>query len=206
MIKLFYILFKRRILKIYYFEQSKSNGFDKMEKKFVDSKGLTWFRAVRDLDMPIKRFKESQKLLMLMKAGLSEDTIKLICTAMKTALNSGRKPDIAEIGFLVNEMERRIGVFIDPDMLFQSAAIMYVREDEIPTEIDPAIHKEKVEQLKMDSTGGRYDFFCSMGIMDYIPFLGTTESEFEEYLTESEIKMKALKMHLEKYITEPVLS
>lgn len=205
-IRVFYLIFKRQILKCYYSEQSKSIGFSKMERAFVDSKGRVYFRSVRDLDMPIKRFKESQKLLQLMSSGLSEANIGLVLEAMKTAINSNRKPDLVEVGALIKELERRMGVFVDPDMLFSCAALMYVREDENPTEIDPAIHKEKIEQLKLDSQGGLYDFFYSTGLMPYIPFLGSTENEFEEYLRESEVKMKALQMHLERYTTAPALS
>ena len=201
-IKVLYRIFRVQFLKLYHSEQSSVVGFSKMEKAFVDSKGKVYYKSVRDLDMSLKRFKEVQKLLMLIKAGLSEDTITLIIKAMKVAINSGRKPDVAEIGFLINEMERRIGVFVDPDMLFDCAAYMYVREDEIPTEISQTIHKEKIEQFKIDSKEGLYDFFYSAGLLNFIPFLGSTESDFNDYFQESEIKMKALQIHLKAYTTE----
>lgn len=204
--RVLYRIFRRRILKYYYSEQSKVKGFDKMEKSFVDSNGKQYYRCVRDLDMPIKRFKECQQLLRLISSGISEENIRLITQAMRKAINEGRKPNIAEIGFLIGEIDKRNGVYVDPDMLFECAAIMYIREDENPIEIDPAIQKQKVEQLKIDSQGGLYDFFTSAGLSDYIPFVGTTENEFTEYLKESEVKMKALNIHLQKYITEPELS
>lgn len=204
--RLLYRIFRRRILKYYYSEQSKVKGFDKMEKSFVDSKGRQYYRCVRDLDMPIKRFKECQQLIRLISSGISEGNMRLITQAMRKAINSGRKPDVVEIGFLINEIDKTIGVFVDPDMLFECAAIMYIREDEHPCEIDPEIQKQKVEQLKLDSQGGLYDFFISAGLSDYIPFVGNTEKEFSEFLKESEIKLKVMNIHLQKYITEPELS
>lgn len=194
-------VFRKQILESYYSERSKSKGFESMEYVFTDSNGKRYFKNSRDLDMPIKRFREVQKMIMLIKAGLSEDSVPLILSNMKDALNSGKKSDISRIGFLVEELSLRVNIWIDPDTLFKTAALMYIREDENPTDIDLSIHKQKVEQFKIDSTGGRYDFFTSAGITAYIPFLGITESEFEDYLMESEIKMKALQMNLEKYTT-----
>lgn len=200
--RVLYSILKRPFLKYYHSEQSNVKGFESMQKAFVDSEGAVYYRYHKDLDMPIKRFKEVQKMLMLIKAGLSEDTLTLIISNMKEAINGGKKPDIVRIGFLVTEMDLRKGVFVDPDMLFSCAALMYIREDEDPKEIDPIKHKSKIEQLKKDSQGGLYDFFYSAGLTAYIPFLGTTEKEFEEYLEESGLKLKALKMYLEKYSIE----
>lgn len=199
--KVLYSIFKRQFLKMYHLDQPKI-GFDRMEKAFVDSNGMIYYRCVRDLDLPMERFRRAQRQLQLIKAGLSEDSLSLIVKTIITAINGGKRPDVAEIGFLVKEMDKRIGVLVDPEALFDSAAIMYIREDESPIVIDQAIHKQKIEQFKLDSQGGLYDFFYSTGLTAFIPFVGITESEFEEYLKESEIKMKALTMHMQKYITE----
>lgn len=200
--RLLYRIFRRQFLKYYHSEQTKGNGFEKMEKVFVDSSGRVYYRYSRDLDMPINRFKEVQKMLMLIKAGISEDSIKLFISSMKDSINGGKKPDIAKIGFFITELESRLGVFVDPDTLFSCAALMYIREDESLIEVDSVVHKEKIEQFKIDSQGGLYDFFYSAGLTDYIPFVGTTENEFNEYLRESELKLKALTMYMERYSTE----
>jgi hypothetical protein len=205
-LKVLYTLFRRQILELYHKEQPKRNGFDGMQKAFVDSSGRVYYQYVRDLDMPIKRFRECQKMLQLIKAGLSEGSLKMILALMRKSINSGVKSDIVKVAHMIEEMELRMGVFVDPEMLFKTSALMYVREDENPYEVDPLIHKQKIEQFKIDSEGGLKDFFYSTGIAAFIPFVGTTEEEFSEYLRESEFKMKALTMYLEKYTTEPVSS
>ena len=57
-IKVLYRIFRVQFLKLYHSEQSSVVGFSKMEKAFVDSKGKVYYKSVRDLDMPLKRFKE----------------------------------------------------------------------------------------------------------------------------------------------------
>jgi hypothetical protein len=174
-----------------------------MEKHFVDSKGNSYFKYASDFEIPIIRFKEIQKRLVLLNSGLSGDTILMLCEAMKKALNNGKKPDIAEVGFLIKEIEKRSNIFIDTDLLMDTACLLYIRQDEQPTKIDWPIHKEKVAQLTIDSKGGLYDFFYMTGLTTYIPYLGTTDEEFNLFYSESELKMKSLKMHLENYTTEP---
>ncbi len=177
-----------------------------MEKHFTDSKGNAYYRYLNDFHIPILRFKEIQKRLVLFNSGLSDKSIKLICEAMKKALNGGKKPDIAEVGFLIKEIEKRADIYVDTDLLMDTACLLYIRQDENPAIIDWTIHKEKIEQLTKDSKGGLYDFFYMTGLTAYLPFVETTKEEFDLFYSESEIKMKATNQYLSQYITEPSLS
>lgn len=197
-----YKLFKPIFLKHYFGEQSKRTGFENLHKAFIDSNGKTYYACENDLLLPIQRSKEIQRKVQLIRAGLTEDNLSLMLDAMEKALNSGKKADQAQIGFLIIETRRRMGVWIDPDLLFDTVALMYIREDEQPESIDLSIHKEKIAQFKKDSLGGLRDFFYMAGLQEFIPCLGISESEWNEYFRISEAKMKALTMHMETYITE----
>jgi hypothetical protein len=199
--KAIYKLFKPVFLKHYYGEQSKRTGFENLQKVFIDSNGKAYFATINDLDLPIMRAKELQLRVMRMRSGMSDDALKLFCEAMKKALNNGKNPNIAQIGHLVIEIEKRIGIWIDPDLLFDTVAFKYIREDENPAEVDMSIHNEKIKQFQKDSRGGLRDFFYMAGLTEFIPFLGISESEWSEYFSISTIKMKALKMQTENYIT-----
>lgn len=201
MFKLLYKLFRKKFNALAFNSQSKKNGFENMEKHFVDSKGNDYYRYKSDFDIPISRFKEIQKRMMLMSSGLSETSVLLIAEAIEKAINRGNKPDIAEVGFLAKEIKKRANVFIDTDQLMDTVCLVYIRQDETPNVIDWAIHKEKVEQLTIDSNGGLHDFFYTTGLNQYLPFVGTTEDEFNQFYKESEVKMKALQIHLNQYIT-----
>lgn len=203
MLKLLYWLFRKRFNSFYFNQQSKKQGFVNMDKQFVDSNGLVYYRYPKDFDIPISRFKEIQKRITLINSGLNEQTLLMICNAMEKALNNGKKPDIAEIGFLIKEMKKRANIFVDTNLLMDTACLLYIREDEDPLIIDWNVHKQKVEQLTTDSKGGLYDFFYMNGLMAYIPFVGTTSEEFDSYYRESEVKMKALQMYLANSTTVP---
>lgn len=177
-----------------------------MERHFTDSKGNAYYRYNKDFDIPILRFKEIQKRLVLFNSGLSDKSIKLICEAMRKALNGGKKPDLAEIGFLIKEIEKRADLYIDTDLLMDTTCLLYIRQDENPATIDWSIHNEKIKQLTIDSKGGLYDFFYMTGLTASLPFVGTTNEEFDLFYYESEVKMKALNQYLSQYTTEQKLS
>lgn len=201
MIRLLFWLFKKQFLKLAFNHQCKPKGFDGMAKHFIDSNGMEYYSYNDDLDMPIARGKELQKRIMLLQACISEPNLVKFLDAMELALNSGKKSDLAQIGFLIIEMRKRIGIWVDMDLLFDTVALAYIRSDENPAVWDKTIHEEKVAQFKKDSQGGLYDFFYMAGLTDYIPCAGKSTTEWMEYFEKSELKMMAIQKHLDSYIT-----
>jgi hypothetical protein len=198
--KLLYKLFKRQFLKYYFLEQSSKKGFEKMVKRFVDSEGRIYYSPENDFDTPLERIKAIEICVRQLSAGLSDSEMKKIREAMKKALNEGRKPDLARIGHLVIEMEKREEMVLHPEVMFDLVANKYIREDEDPFIIDKKIHQEKIEQFKKDSVDGLYDFFYRASLAQYIPYLTKLESEWSEYWKESEVKVKALNKQMNDYI------
>jgi hypothetical protein len=200
--KLIYWLFKKQLLKIYYFEQSKKKGFQNMSQSFVDSNGKIHYTPINDFDTPILRTKAIETAVLAITRGLSNDEIKKFIAAMKKAIGEGKKPDVAMIGHLIIEMEKREDMLLHPDLMFDLVAYRYIREDEDPAVIDKEIHAQKVEQFKKDSREGLYDFFYAAGLTQYMPYLTKLEKEWIVYWEESTAKIKAMNKHLEHYITE----
>lgn len=199
--KLLYWLFGKAVLKVYHSKQSFKKGFDKMKKSFVDSNGKTYYTPENDFDISVRRSKEIHKRLVRVNSGLSDEEINNFVEAIKKACNNGKNPDIARIFFLVGEMEVRKDIWIHEDLWFDILALRFIREDEDPAVVDMKIHREKVEQFKKDSEGGLYDFFYSMGLMIYIPYLEKLESDFDIYIDKSRAKIQAHKKMLEIYLT-----
>lgn len=201
--RLIYWLFKKQLLKIYYSEQSKKKGFQNMQPSFVDSNSKRYFVPINDFDIPILRTKAIETSILALSRGLSVDELKRFIEAMKKAVGEGKKPDVAMIGHLIIEMEKREDMLLHPDLMFDLVAYRYIREDEDPAIIDKEIHAQKVEQFKKDSTEGLYDFFYAAGLAQYIPYLTKLESEWNAYWQESTVKIKAMNKHLETYISAP---
>jgi hypothetical protein len=198
--KLLYKVFKRQFLKHYFLEQSSKKGFEKMVKRFVDSNGKIYYSPENDFDTPLERTKKIELCVQQLMAGLSESEQDKIDLAMEKALGEGKKPNIAMIGHLVIERKTRKAMVLHPDIMFDLAALKYIREDEDPSEISNTIHQEKIAQFKKDSVDGLYDFFYRASLAQYIPYLTKLESEWEGYWKESEIRIKALDKQLNDYI------
>ena len=201
-IKLFYRLFRKQILKIYFSEQSTSAGFENMKVQFVDSEGRRYFSPDKDLDLPHVRTQEIQRRLMGVKFGLDDSYVEDFITAVKAALNNGKRPDVAVIGHLINELEARSKIWLHPDVMFDMVAFKYIREDENPAIIDKNIHTQKVEQFRKDSKEGLYDFFYKAKLTDVLPFLKSLESEFPEFFQESIVQLKAKETQIKSIISK----
>lgn len=199
--RLIYKLIKPFFLKYYYLDQSKKKGFENMTKAFIDSNGRPYYVTINDFDTPHVRTLAIEKSIMRLRAGLSEEDNKLIRDTMKKALNSGKKSDLAMIGHCLIEMDKREESIIHPDILFDIAALKYIREDEDPAVIDSTIHNQKIEQFKKDSLGGLKDFFYNAGLNKFIPYLEKSESDWDEFITMSKIRIQGLKNQLQAYTT-----
>lgn len=206
MIRLFYWLFKSQILKLQYHEQSKKAGFEKLTFTFLDSNGKRYYRYTNDLDIPILRKGELERVLMEIESGLSGSELSNILEAMGNAINERKgdkmTPNISKIGFLIEEIKNRKEMLLHPDLLFEAVAILYIREDEDPAIVDTEILREKVKQLKLNSREGLYDFFYTSGLGAYIPFLGKSEEEWMEYYEQGRVKLEAMKTYLSTSVQE----
>lgn len=197
-VRLIYWLFKKWIIKIQF--QNQSFKSDRLEKAFIDSNGVNYYKFTNDFDIPLIRAKELQKKLLKLKSGLSDENLDKFLEAMVKALNGGRNPDLARIGHLVTEMKLRQEILIHPDLLMDIVALSYIREDENPSELNKEIHTQKIEQFHKDSKEGLYDFFYKSGLSKYAPYLSSMEEDWEEYLIESTAKIKAMNKNLNEYL------
>jgi hypothetical protein len=197
--KLLYILFEKQFLKYYFNSQSRKPN---LKKIFVDSNGTKYYTFVDRYDVPIMRFKEIEKRVMLMQYALSDSNIDLFCDAMEKALNKGKAMDIAMIGHLINELRGRKEIMLNEELLFELVGLLYIREDEDESKVNDVIQAEKVMQFKKDSVGGLYDFFYRAGLKTYIPYLEDLKDDFNEYITTSNIKLKAIEKQMKDYITK----
>lgn len=176
-----------------------------MKKVFVDSTGASYYSVENDFDMPLDRIRAIEICVLGIMAGMDNKEMVLIRESMKKAINGGNKPNIAHIGHLLIEWERREDMILHPDLMFDLVANKYIREDEDPAVIDKEIHSQKVAQFKKDSKEGLYDFFYRAGLSQYMPYLTKLESEWEELWRTSEIKIRVMNEHLKASLSEQEL-
>lgn len=202
MLKLIYWLFKSKFQAFAFLDQSaKKTGFEKTSRVHVDSNNKSYYSFVSDMDLPLVRLQALIPKLKLLKYGFDEELEDKLWEALEAAINNGKKPDIAQIGFIAKERKTRKNMVIDADLLFDIVALRYIREDEDPGLLDIEIHKQKIKQFKKDSVDGLYNFFYQAGLAELIPLLRTTEKDFLESLMDSEVKNQALNLSLTAYLS-----
>lgn len=199
--KLIYKIFRSFFLKHYFNEQSKKQGFQDLHKKFVDSNGVQYYAYADDFDIPILRANEIQRRIELIRAGMGEKNLLMFCDAMDAELSKS-KINLRNITKIITEIRERISLWVDMDLLFDTVAFTYIREDEDPARIDEEIHKQKIAQFRKDSMGGLYDFFYTAGLTEYIPYSSKSENDWNEYLREAEIKGKVIQKVMGEFITK----
>ncbi len=170
---------------------AKHPDFSKMEYKFTDSHGRRYYSYLNDLDIPIKRFGQFKRFLMELANGMSRDEVTLFIDAMKSGLNK-TPPDIAQIGFLLNEMELRNDMLFHEEIMFNMVATLYIREDQHPGEWDEETEQVKAQFLKLEAQGKLYDFFATASLGKYIPYLREFKGTLREFLVQSNKKRKAM--------------
>lgn len=202
MLKLIYWLFKSKFQAFAFLDQSaKKTGFEKTTRVHVDSKRKSYYGFSSDMDLPLVRLEALLPKLKLLKYGFDEEQEDKLWEALEAAINNGKKPDIAQIGFIAKERKTRKSMVINKDLMFDIIALRYIREDENPGLLDIEIHKEKIAQFKLDSKDGLYNFFYQAGLAELVPLLKTTESDFLESLMDSEVKNQALNLSLTAYLS-----
>lgn len=200
--------FKGKALEFAFNQQSKPKGFSDTKQVFIDSNGKRYYQYLDDMNIPIKRLQELDRVRMEMDSKLSNKELKTFLNVMSEELNNAvnttknKVTNIAKIGFLIEEMKSRDTILFHADLQFELAAIVLIREDENPAEFDLDIHRQKVEQFKKDSEGGLRDFFYNAGLKQYLPFLELSTEDYNQYLVESKAKIAAQTKMLEQFISE----
>jgi len=204
LLKILWRLYKPYFKQLEYLEQTKSKGFEKLEKVFIDSNGKQYYKYIDPFDIPMQRYEQVQILLMELDARVSKDEMNQFLEAMGLALNESDKNLRKTIGFLIGEMERRKELLFHPDIMMKLLACMVIREDQDSTLWDEEIEKEKIIQFKQDSKQGEglHDFFMQAGLSLYIPSLPKLKDGWGKYLEKNQLIIKKLNETMTDIITE----
>ena len=100
----------------------------------------------------------------------------------KRIVSSGGRTSVADIGHMLGALEERRTILLDPALMLEMAALLYIREDEDPTQYSKDLHAEKFKQFNEEKAGGLYDFFLSAGLSRYLPSASFTPTEWEKFL------------------------
>lgn len=190
---------RTEFLALYSHEQDKPIGFEKLEKRFVDSEGRQYYGFPDNLPLPLERYGMSNEMLMWMSAGLTNKELEKLVSLGDEAIVSGLKvgKNAAILGWVFHEIKLRANMVIHTELLYNYLAYLVVREDEKVDVIDKEIQQQKVDQFKKETgNGNSYFFFRSPELKNLTWLWKLTESEWEKYWQGSVMEQNILKEKL----------
>lgn len=196
---------RKRIIEIAFEARHKPNDFSKLSLLFKDSKGKEYYGFNDPMDFPIGRLEQLYVHVDELKACMPGEDYDLFHKAREEALNREvdgvLSPDIAMLGYLQIEEEKRRKYLLHPEIILDLLACVSIRADEKIEQFDMEIHNQKKEQLQIDSKGHLFFFVKKAGLNQYLPFLKVSDKELKEYLEVNVTRLSAMRQQLVDYIT-----
>jgi hypothetical protein len=179
----------------YAFSHQSKSYREYLEFAFTDSKGRKYYKFNDLKNMPLSMLEQLTILQLEVEGRIKGTDLDEWIKRCKEIASSGSKTAVADIGHMLGALEDRRGVLIEPVLLMEIAALLYVREDEDPTIYNKDLHKEKFKQFTDDCAkpGGLYDFFLNAGLARYMPSVSFTPIEWELFLKNQMAQIKAFK-------------
>ena len=177
----------------------------KLELCFTDSEGTKYYKFPESMSLPVERFGKLQEFMMWMSSGLTSTELDSLLDVADKALVNGVSTgkNAAKIGFIIHQIRERKNMVIHTELLYNFLAIQVVRQDETTEHFNNAIHLEKIEQFKIETSKGKtYDFFLQIGLKKLNDLFNMSEDEWNRAWEESELLQAELVKILNKISKE----
>ena len=201
--------FKKSALEFAFTQQRKPKNFDKLQKIFIDSNGMSYYQYADLADAPVMRLWHIRRLIHIYQRKITKDEMKILVSNMQRIINRSIKQgenkfgeNMAALQLTLNEIQKREQAIMHGELEYDLMAAVNIREDEDPSIVDMTIEDEKIAQFKKDAAGGLADFFTKAHLSDYMPSLRGLESRYEALLPLAVQVMEASNQYLEKLASE----
>jgi len=148
-----------------------------------------YYRINTQLGIGLEHYGKAMEFTMWMAAGLQPKEMNSILDVMERTLEAlveGKKGNLANLGWAIQELRLRQSMVIHTELLYQFIACHYIREDEPMTEWIESIHNEKVEAFKaIVKVQGAYDFFQLPELMNLTAISNMSPDEWNQYWSTS---------------------
>ena len=169
---------------------------------FADSKGRQYFRYIRDELLPLKRYEQMQIRLLEMESRISRESLKKYAEANR---KMAEKKDFIGVAQLCGELEDRLNILYDPEIMVKFLSGILIREDQIKTAHiwNNDFENEKAEFLMKDNQDDNLSFFFrSLSLDQYVEFSDTSNTDL---MTEPIIKNQLMEVRLFDQMIQKVL-
>lgn len=106
---------------------------------------------------------------------------------------SGNKIDVFAINALNEQMQARLDLVTDTDLMYKLASVVFFDKNENPCIYEENYSKKKIENWKRNNSVSA--FFLQMPLVELIPFLKSAEIDLNTY---SELNTQMNEIHNQK--------
>jgi len=169
---------------------------------FTDSKGRKYFRYIRDELMPLQRYEQMQVRLLEVESRISRESLTLYAQANR---KMAEKKDFIGVATLCSELEERLNILYDPEIMVKFLSGILIREDQVNTAHiwNNEFENEKADFLMKDNQDNNLSFFFrSLNLERYVIFLDTSNTDL---MTEPIIQNQLMEVKLFDTMIKKVL-
>lgn len=178
----------------------------KTEYVFSDSKGRNYRRYIRPEWMPLMRYEQMQIRLQEMEARIGRESLQEFAKATKMA---AEKQQLLTVARLMGELEERLNVLYDPQLIMRFISGLYIREDQMTTAHiwNDKIEEEKYQQLITDNESGNLGFFfLKSDLTKHLMYSNGSIIGLENIMTEEIVKNQLKEVRLFDQMIQKVIT
>jgi hypothetical protein len=120
----------------------------------------------------------------------SREYLQAYCTAINNCLNNGKQVELTKIAKLNTQLQERLDLIFDTELLYKLASVIYFDKKESPYEYDFKYNLEKIGEWKKKRLA---TFFLLQPLSNIIPLTNLSEADLLDYMTIGE---KVSRKHL----------
>jgi hypothetical protein len=176
-----------------YIEKQVKDKHKIKEAFFFDGKQFYQFED--SFNMAVGRGMVASEFYNEFSMRCSREFLQAHCTALTNAINNTKAIELTKVAKLTNQLQERLDLIFDVELLYKLASVIYFDENESPYEYDFKYNLEKIakwKELKLS------DFFLLVPMSDIIPLTNLSEEDLNLY---TQVSKKINHQHLKDIST-----
>lgn len=145
---------------------------------FSDASGRKYFKYIRPDLLPIQRYEQMDIRLMEIQSRISRESLKLFAETNESA---ARANDMLTVARLSAELNERLEILYDPEVMMRFICGLLIREDQVKTTHiwNQEFENQKYKDLISEFDGRLSFFFQLTSLSDHVSFSTSSDTDSE---------------------------
>lgn len=138
-------------------------------------KGIDYFEFDDQFNVPAARMFAAMSYYQELQMRCTREYLLAHCAAFKNVIN-GKNIDLTKLMRLNMQLEERLDLIIDHEILYKLASVIYFDKTENPYSFD---YKYSLEKMKIWKEEKAYDFFLLQPLQKFMPSKDISETDLK---------------------------